>query len=171
MSNVRRRMAATELARRGNASSAPRSTVASSVASRVAWQQGRPQGSRSSWQLAANGLCGTGREANAGVPFRGSGAGVTKPEGRRGSPVPQAGGQRKTVLAREGQVLCRVLLVSVAAVHAEGHEHRGNRSFARNGHLNWKRCGAPPPTTPNPSIEGTFQRPLRALWPAPHVKR
>src|SRR5438105_2095999 len=24
---------------------------------------------------------------------------------------------------------------------------------------------------PNPSIEGTFQRPLRALWPAPHVKR
>ena len=26
-------------------------------------------------------------------------------------------------------------------------------------------------TRPNPSIEGTFQSPLRALWPAPHVKR
>ena len=24
---------------------------------------------------------------------------------------------------------------------------------------------------PNPSIERTFQRPLRALWPAAHVKR
>ena len=25
--------------------------------------------------------------------------------------------------------------------------------------------------SPNPSIERTFQRPLRALWPASHVKR
>ena len=24
---------------------------------------------------------------------------------------------------------------------------------------------------PNPSIERTFQRPLRALWPAAHVER
>ena len=27
------------------------------------------------------------------------------------------------------------------------------------------------PARPNPSIERTFQRPLRALWPAAHVKR
>jgi len=32
-----------------------------------------------------------------------------------------------------------------------------------------QECGQRP--RPNPSIEGTFQRPLRALWPAPHVKR
>jgi hypothetical protein len=28
-----------------------------------------------------------------------------------------------------------------------------------------------PSVSPNPSIERTFQRPLRALWPAAHVER
>jgi hypothetical protein len=31
--------------------------------------------------------------------------------------------------------------------------------------------GSPLRQTPNPSIERTFQRPLRALWPAAHVER
>jgi hypothetical protein len=32
------------------------------------------------------------------------------------------------------------------------------------------RSAAPAPWS-NPSIERTFQRPLRALWPAAHVER
>ena len=37
--------------------------------------------------------------------------------------------------------------------------------------LQWRMPYTPATPWPNPSIERTFQRPLRALWPAAHVER
>ena len=38
-------------------------------------------------------------------------------------------------------------------------------------HIGFPTASFKAPMIYNPSIERTFQRPLRALWPAAHVKR
>jgi len=44
--------------------------------------------------------------------------------------------------------------------------------FAKHeGHAEYKQFHSGLRVSPNPSIERTFQRPLRALWPAAHVER
>ncbi len=57
-----------------------------------------------------------------------------------------------------------------SVMHCPACTRRASFASEQNAHMRGK-YGAFLRQAPNPSIERTFQRPLRALWPAAHVKR
>jgi len=159
MSNVRRRMAATEMTGRANPSGASGRTVASTVA-RLA-------------VLVAT-RCGRsvppGREPT-GVPSRRSGARCHRTGRPAWAARPARGWSRKVVLARKVRSLPMPCGRTRCSCTLKAMNSKAATPLSVTVVPAWKRCGTPSPTTPNPSIEGTSNIWLRQLSAAPHVKR
>ena len=133
------------------------------LALRVAPQHLRLQGSLSSWQPTADDLCSTERQATAGA-YSLQRTCAIKPEGRRGLPVPQAGGQRKVVFARE--VMCIAISCSSSwySCTLKTMNTKAASPLLATAGSTWKRCGPPSPTMPNPSIRLALDRWQLIVW-------
>ncbi len=175
-------MAVTEVAGRANASGASGSAVAGAVArfaALVATNYGRSvQGSRFSRQLAADGLCRLDENPSP-CPLVAGARCATKLECWRGLPVPQAGGQRKVVLAREVRCSSTPCSSSRYSCTLEAMNTKAATRLPATIVSAWKRCDPPSPATPNPSIERTHNGGAQCLASsrvvpplcAAHVKR
>jgi len=72
---------------------------------------------------------------------------------------------------RPSETRPRCVAMKLGNVHSEVRLHQVWAALSTGLHALAGMHRGPSRVRPNPSIEGTFQRPLRALWPAPHVKR
>ena len=88
----------------------------------------------------------------------------------RGCCSPRAKAQRLRTSHAASGVSASLHARHTWAAHCQANTRPALFASEHNGHVHSK-YGASLRQEPNPSIERTFQRPLRALWPAAHVER